>query len=616
MKKPIVYSDGTQAYRKPELPRKGDRIRIRLKVFPDTMFQSLHLRVFQFGQSKLIRLHKSRSSKLSGYYECHIVLEDDFASYSFLIQDKEGIEWSYDRSGVQRFPGPVESQFVILDSKTIPHSYYGRNFYQIFPDRFCNANPQINPKNGERTYRGNPVLFRNWTQKPLEYPQGKCLDFFGGDLAGICSKLDYLQELGIDGIYLNPVFKAATHHRYDCEDYFKIDPYLGDNSDLIKLRQEMNSREMKLILDVSINHVGSSHYWFNQEGYYDGEGAWQNPKGYNSRYFLKRDGKFHYWEGVDNLLTLDFQNEDLRKRMYADHDSVVQTWLKEPFKTDGWRFDVAHCMAREHGGRDYEWVWREIRERIKAIDPQNYILAEYWDDPWPMLRGDRWDAVMNYAASARPIRRLLGERDWFLKHMLGPSKSLQSFTASDFIEQCKRVLCKIPYQLLHIQYNLINSHDVHRFYTLPGVTQEQHKAVSALLFCLTGIPSIYYGDEIELEGHTKSNEGCRYPFVWDPDPRSVEMYSNYQVLCSLRHNHESLKSGGFDLSENNECIRLLRIHPKDSLLLIINPTDKIQTVRIDDIQGYEVQASIILNSWGYKILSSYKDTTQYLSGVF
>jgi len=94
------------------------------------------------------------------------------------------------------------------------------------------------------------------------------------------------------------------------------------------------------------------------------------------------------------------------------------------------------------------------------------------------------------------------------------------------------------------------------------------------------------------------------------------MYSNYQVLCSLRHNHESLKSGGFDLSENNECIRLLRIHPKDSLLLIINPTDKIQTVRIDDIQGYEVQASIILNSWGYKILSSYKDTTQYLSGVF
>lgn len=542
-----VYSDGSENFVSPSRPGVGDKVEIRLRVLKTADLKAVRIELIQNGCPVLLKMQKKSRDEFYQYYAASVVLRDVRLRYYFVLLTGDEQIFYYQQNGLHEYLPDERANFCLLVDFDGPDWLQEQVFYQIFPDRFFGAVPEITPADGAYDYCGFSVQQREWSQKPLEWSEGGCLDFFGGDLEGIRQKIPYLQDLGISAIYLNPIFSARTHHRYDCIDYFSVDVSLGGDEALEKLRTEMQDKGLRLILDISVNHTGTAHRWFNREGLFGADcGAFHNPEGLEADYYVRTEnGAFHRWEGVDSLVTLDFESESLRKIIYGDGDSVLQHWLKPPFCIDGWRFDVGHCMAKEGEPETWRRVWREIRSILKLVNPDCFLLAEHWDDASDFLQGDMWDSAMNYFGFLRPLRRFFGENDWKLRHS-GLKKNRRNPCSAeqlDFMLQNAR--SSLPFQLMMQQFNLLSSHDIHRFYSPKGFTVQQYRAAMSILLTYPGVPSVYYGDEQMLSGHCRSVEGCRYPMLWTEDMQNNPSYGFCRDLVHLRRKARSLARGGF-----------------------------------------------------------------------
>lgn len=341
---------------------------------------------------------------------------------------------------------------------------------------------------------------------------------------------------------------------------------------------------MKLILDISINHTGIAHKWFNRDGiWFDKSiGAYNNPDAMERKYyFLEEDNTYHGWFNVDTMPTLNYTSEELRDMIYRNEDSVLKKWLKPPYSIDGWRFDVADTFARNDEIQLADELWPEICESIKSVNPQAYILAEHWGDCAQYLQGNAWDSPMNYYGCGRVIRQFLGEADLFMQKHPVLRTSLYKMTAKDVKNRIIQHLAKLPHVIWENQFNLFDSHDTSRLHNNPKIQREEYRGAVIFQFMLPGAASIYYGDEAEIDGYIDSMEGCRFPMPWDKAFRDGSRYHLHHTLAHLKAEHPALSLGGMKfLYADGQILSIVRFWEQEAFVCIISTDDNDKSIRL------------------------------------
>ena len=419
---------------------------------------------------------------------------------------------------------------------TFPNWTKDAVFYQIFPDRFC------------RSAKYKAVgKFVDWDTLPTRE------NMFGGNLAGICEKLEYIASLGVNAIYLCPIFKSNSNHRYHTVDYFEIDPVLGTLKDFDTLVKKAHKLGLRVILDGVFNHCSRGFFQFNSlmelgknSPYVD----WFHVHGWPLHAY---SGKPNYdcWWGFPALPKFNTDNPDVREYLF----SVGEYWMKRGI--DGWRLDVPNEI-------DDDSFWQEFRRRIKAINPDAYIVGEIWDEPSRWLQGDQFDGVMNYQFRKAVLAYLFDEKP------------------IDVSEFAKRLQDAFPEGRFGVPMNLLGSHDTIRLASLPCSNLQRVKLALALLFFLPGAPCIYYGEEIGMLGGKDPDN--RRSFPWDkfPEMQKAPVYDYLKSLIALRNKERVLRDGSLEIAYSAGRLEIVRTLGKKKMTLAISAAKPDPAFEIND----------------------------------
>lgn len=579
-----VHSDGTAMFVSNPAPELFETVTIQIRMYEDAPVRHVFLRSIPNGVEHLEEMHIVKKERGLVYYAASLKMRENRMQYHFYLVCDD-VVYFYTQKEITTYVPDHTYDFVLLADYVQPEWVKEAVFYQIFPDRFRNGDPSNDVQSGEYSQDGYPTIrMENWDAPALTYQEGHCFDFYGGDLQGVMEKIPYLKELGVTAVYLNPIFHAPSVHKYDCLDYFRVDPHFGGDEALAQLSRALHENGMKLILDISINHTGTAHRWFNRDGlYFDkSEGAYNNPqskeRGY---YFFAADNRYHGWFDNDSLPTLNYTSDTLREVVYRGENSVLKKWLKPPYSIDGWRFDVADTFARNDAVQLSHELWPEIRQSIRQVNPQAYILAEDWGDCAPYLQGKEWDSPMNYYGCGRVIRQFLGETDLFMSRSEVLRRVPYKMTAQDVRNRVMEHLAKLPYRLWENQFNLFDSHDVSRLHNNPKVNPDEYRGAVIFQFLLTGAASIYYGDEAGIDGVLGTNEGCRYPMPWSKDFKNSEAYHLNQTMAHMKAQHKAMSHGGmkFLYAEGN-VVAIARFWEDEVFVGVISTENRDAQIRL------------------------------------
>ncbi|MBN1422343.1 MAG: glycoside hydrolase family 13 protein [Planctomycetes bacterium] len=426
-------------------------------------------------------------------------------------------------------------------------------FYQIFPDRFA-ASPEV-PKPG-------PL-------EPWDAPPTHC-GFKGGDLVGIAEHLDYLTDLGIDAIYLNPIFQSASNHRYHTHDYEQVDPLLGGNEALEELLPACRARGMRVVLDGVFNHASRGFFPFHhilETGSASPYLDWFRIRGFPLRaYDEHRPPNYAAWCNLPALPEFNTDNPEVREFLWG----VATRWVERGI--DGWRLDVPSCI-------DDDEFWREFRRRVKAANPEAYIVGEIWTDARRWLQGDQFDAVMNYLFTKACMGFFIGERlDRTQTHGLSYSP-VYTLDARAFAAAIDRLLSMYPVENLLAQMNLLGSHDTARYLTLARGDETALRLSTLFQMTFVGAPSIYYGDEIGLQG--TRDPGSRNAFPWDETAWNQGLLGFFRRATRLRRRFAALRRGSFRaLYAEADVYAFARRHGREAVVVALNAAWERRTVRL------------------------------------
>ncbi|MCX7773641.1 MAG: alpha amylase N-terminal ig-like domain-containing protein [Clostridia bacterium] len=589
-----VYSDTTEYFVSNPLPALGETVTISIRVFKDAPILAIILRYMKNGTDHYEKMELGKQDDLFTYYSAQLKMTQEKITYQFMIATKDDTYY-YNQLEITDYPPTEDFDFQLIAGFESPEWVKKSVFYQIFPDRFCNGNPENDVKDGEYSLNGHPTIHKEWTDRPGEYEETFNLDFFGGDLEGVQQKLPYLKELGVNAIYLNPIFTAPSIHKYDCMDYYEVDPHFGGNEALASLSKAAHEVGVRIMVDMSINHTGCEHRWFNKSASFFPEsvGAYHNPESEErSYYYFNENNTYNGWFGEQSLPTLNYSSMALRNILYKDGASVIKTWLKPPYSIDSWRLDVGFCMARVDQDQLHHEVWPEIRRSVKEENPKAYLLAEHWTDPIEYLRGNEWDATMNYFGFLRPVRQFLGQADEFVRRLSRFGITEKRRNAAAVAKMFIQHLARMPYQIALLQYNLLDSHDISRLHHDENISFESYRGAVVMLFTFPGTPNVYYGNEVGLNGHPRTNEGCRYPMEWREEKQDKNYFTLYQKLAHYKQNEKQLHDGGFKV-----------IYTEGYVLSYVRFTDKKATLVVSSQETEAVEATMDVSVAGIQATS-------------
>jgi glycosidase len=501
-------------------------------------------------------------------------------SYSFRVTTVHGVLWyGDDDSGSDVRKGGTGKatrtradsfQLTVYDQTfTTPAWLQGATVYEIFPDRFRNGDPSNDPCRTTCSvfYGDIPAILHPTWNEPVEDPRATGVfnrDFFGGDLQGVTEKLDYLKSIGVDAIWLTPIFMARSNHRYDTDDYFHIDPALGGDAAFATLSAAAKARGIRLILDGVFNHTSSdSRYFDKYHRYPDVVGACESASSpYRDWYSITGDcADYAKFGGLDSLPKLNHSNPAVRDFIA----SVTAHWMNSG--ADGWRLDAAQEI-------DHRW-WAALRTSVKVV-PDAPLVGEVTAGPVdasPYLLGTEFDGVMNYRfrQAALGFARTTNWTD--------SSGTVRALSGRETAHALQAVLADYPRQAAAASFNLIDSHDTNRaLFVLdePPVIPAQRLRLAAFLqFTMVGAPMIYYGDEVAINAPGKNGFGDPYnraPYPWadaggTPD---LETQIYYSQLATIRHRLPALRTGSFvALFSNANVIAFARVAPPEKPVVIV-----------------------------------------------
>ena len=554
-----IHHDGSEKYVSDLYPRLGAKVRLRLRIDATAPVQRVFLRSFPDGEQAFTEMNPGALEPPVRWWQAELEINQPSVHYRFILQAEDGV-WMYSAAGpsVQE---PVDIfDFRLLADYTPPGWLASSVFYQIFPDRFANGDPTTDPKPEEFEYRGHRPRTFPWGAKPSQ-GQPFHIVFYGGDIPGIIQHLDYLQELGVNALYLNPVFSAYSNHKYDVADYEHVDAHFGGDQALAALRRSLSERGMHYILDIVPNHAGYWHPWFQT--------ARADARAPEAEFFTFNHHPDQYasWLGVWTLPKLNYRSAELRQRIYAGEQAVFRRWLRQPFSADGWRIDVANMLGRQGQTQMGEEVARGIRQAVKETASQAYLMGENFFDASPQLQGDQWDGVMNYAGFKRPLLYWLRGYD---QGAFGLEQKIHShipWPTAALAATWRERLAAVPWAVALQQYNLLDSHDTERVRSILGENDALHRLAVLLLLTFPGVPGLYYGDEIGMVDDPElKSRGC---MVWEEQSWDRSLLTYHKDLIALRRNSVVLQKGGFQiLASEADLVAYQRESPDGRFLVV------------------------------------------------
>ena len=585
-----VFSDETEQFRSPSEPDPGDTVSIRIRINKGIAKRVMLLIT---KPEMALLMHRIDTDVFFDLYQAEIVCLDNKVCYSFIIETEE-CNIAYEKTGARvlaKDERPDEKySFSFTPGFHVPAWAKGAVEYQIMTDRFRNGNLSNDVVDNEYYYVLGHSRHKFW-DAPVD--ETDIRNFYGGDLQGVLEKLDYLQELGVEVIYFNPLFISPSSHKYDVQDYDHIDPHFAIIEDDVdhqmmnweqhngyapryikrvtsvfniyasdaffaRFCEELHRRGMKIILDGVFNHCGSFNKWMDKEGIYLGKpgyetGAFQDTESPYRKFFsFSERGSGRYadyegWWGYSTLPKLNYEGSpELCERILA----IAEKWASPPYSIDGWRLDVAADLG--HSDEFNHSFWKRFRKRVKKANPDIFILAEHYGDAADWLQGDEWDSVMNYDAFMEPLTFFL----------TGMEKHSDSFNAElyqngqEFFNSMLRKMARMQIPSLYSAMNELSNHDHSRFLTRTNRTvgrlgtqnpeaagQGISKAVfrEAVVVQMTwpGSPTIYYGDEAGVVGWTDPD--CRRTYPWGHE--DTDLIEMHKALTKMRKENPVFAEG-------------------------------------------------------------------------
>ncbi len=586
LNKGALYSDETAVSRDPVEPEPYSEVTIRLRTGTGNIEHA-----YICYDNNEYDMFLAGADELFDYYEYSLKLEDKQIRYYFRVQTGS-ISCFYDKTGA------VDSRtgwydFVVTPGFKTPDWAKGAVIYQIYTDRFFNGDKTNDVLTREYNYIGDySQRVSDWNKYPATMG---VREFYGGDLQGVWDKLDYLQNLGVEVIYFNPLFVSPSNHKYDIQDYDYIDPHFAkivkDEGEVLKdgdylnkdaskyicrvtdkenleasneffkdFVNEVHRRGMKVILDGVFNHCGSFNKWLDKEQIYE------NQEGYSKGAYISGESpyrtffkffeeawpyNYHYngWWGHDTLPKLNYEESP---KLYEDIMRIARKWVSEPYNVDGWRLDVAADLGQS--GEFNHKFWQDFRKNVKEANPNAIILAEHYGDPGAWLQGNEWDTVMNYDAFMEPI-------SWFLTGMEKHSDEKRDDLRGDsfsFFAAMNHHMSRFQGSSLLVAMNELSNHDHSRFmtrtngnvgrvgYAGPEAAEKYiNKGImkEAVVIQMTwpGAPTLYYGDEAGVCGWTDPDNRRTYP--WGKE--DTELIDFHRAAIKIHKENKALRTGGF-----------------------------------------------------------------------
>jgi cyclomaltodextrinase len=530
---------GSYAY-----PVADDTLRLTLRTARGDMQKVtvLYEDRYQGSEPRTAVMEVAAEDEMFSFYQADIRLETKRFRYVFLLDD--GVhEAFYTEKGFFDDVVP-HTQFhypyiAVRDLWAPPKWAQGAVVYQIFPERFANGDPQNDPANVE-----------DWDAIPTVTSQK------GGDLQGIMDRFDHLVDLGVEVIYLTPIFEAPSNHKYDTVDYYSIDPHFGDEATVRELIEIAHAHGIKIVFDAVFNHSGYGFFAF-QDVLDKGE-----------------ESPYAHWFNIDsfpvetdppNYETFANQIATMPKLMTGQEDvreyflDVGTYWVRE-FGIDGWRLDVANEIDHQ--------FWREFRQAVKGENPETLIVGELWHEASEWVRGDQFDSVMNYSLQYACF-------DFFAQGTI---------RARSFANRLAKVQMNYTQSVNLAMFNLLGSHDTERFLTSCGGDADKFALAVAFQLTYEGAPMIYYGDEVGMVG--RNDPDCRRGMIWDPKEQDLELLGWYKSLIALRREHPVLRFGQCrtvwaDSASN--IFGFVRFDQERQVLVLLNNQGKTQRIDLTKV---------------------------------
>ncbi len=608
-----LFSDETENYVSPMEPDPGQTVTIRFRTAAhnaDKVF------LISGPMKETMQFEKTEGS--FDYYRIEITLGWEPLRYYFEITSGR-THCFYNKTGITKDLTPAHS-FCICPGFHTPDWAKGAVMYQILIDRFCNGNPSNDVLDNEYNYiHEGTVRVQDWQKRPASMG---VREFYGGDLEGVLQKLDYLQGLGVDVLYFNPLFVSPSNHKYDIQDYDHIDPHLGSfvtdegnilfpgdednthatryicrvtrqenldaaNRMFVRLVEECHLRGIRVILDGVFNHCGSFNKWMDRERIYEGQPGYEKgayiseDSPYRSFFQFVNEHEWPYnpyydgWWGHDTLPKLNYESSPKLEEYILD---IARKWVSPPYCADGWRPDLAADLG--HSSQYNQIFWKKFRHAVKEANPDAIILAEHYGDPSPWLEGDQWDTVMNYDAFMEPLT-------WFFtgmeKHSDGSQEGLWG-NADCFMDAMRYNMAAFMGPSLQVAMNELSNHDHSRFLTrtnrkvgrmdhfdydaaADGICPAVMREAVVMQMTWPGAPTIYYGDEAGVCGFTDPDNRRTYP--WGREDGT--MLDFHRAIIRLHKSYPVLNSGSLAfLHGDYQVLSYGRFSRQEKMVVIFN----------------------------------------------
>ncbi|MCH4038710.1 MAG: glycoside hydrolase family 13 protein [Lachnospiraceae bacterium] len=646
-KKRAVFSDESRFYRTPFEPKPGDNVTVRIRTLRNNVDE-----VWFISGAMRELMHVGETSEGFDYYEYTLPVGEDPISYYFELRIGN-MSCYYNKLGITRDLA-TRNSFRICPGFSTPEWARGAVMYQIYTDRFYNGDPANDVVDNEHFYLGGYACHvDDWNQVPSNMD---VRNFYGGDLLGVEQKLDYLQDLGVQVIYLNPIFVSPSNHKYDIQDYDHVDPHFacivkdggeplkdgdtsnGDatmyiqrvtdpinldasNSYFAHLCQEIHKRGMKVILDGVFNHCGSFNKWMDRERIYEQHG------GYAKGAFIDADSPYRTFFRFNNEHAWPYNefydgwwgNETLPKLNYEDSPKLVEyilnigrKWVSPPYSADGWRLDVAADLGMSAEYNHH--FWKMFRKAVKEANPNAIILAEHYGETYDWLKGDEWDTVMNYDAFMEPV-------SWFLTGMEKHSDQFREDLLGNgeaFRDAMTYHMASFMAPSIQCAMNELDNHDHSRFLTRTNhyVGQVNHLGAEAasvninpavmreavlMQMTFVGAPTVYYGDEAGVVGFTDPDNRRTYP--WGHEDK--EMLDFYKRAIRLHKKYKTFSEGSTkDLCSGYHSVVYGRFSDEEQFVIAVNSGE--QPIALE-IPVWETGVTRTSNTKMTQLLTTWKD---------
>lgn len=618
-----LFTDGSENFQQPMEPKIGEAVKFRFRTARDNVEHVY----FCTEEEKKEMTIASRTNQFD-FYEVQVEMGKEPLEFYYEIH-AGGKLCFFNKKGPTKEKEPFY-HYRITPGFSTPDWAKSAVFYQIYVDRFANGDESNDVLDREYRYIGEPVKrVTDWEKYPA---QMGVREFYGGDLQGILDHLDYLKDLGVDVLYLNPIFVSPSNHKYDIQDYDYVDPHFArivvdegevlpewaednlqaaryisrvtdkrnleaSNAFFARFVEEVHKKGMRVILDGVFNHCGSFNKWM------DAERIYERQPGYEKGAYIEKNSPYHHffkfyqeeawpyneeydgWWGHRTLPKLNYEESE---ELYRYILEIGKKWVSPPFNVDGWRLDVAADLGQSEEMNHR--FWRDFRQAVKEANSEAIILAEHYDDPGEWLQGDQWDTVMNYNAFMEPVT-------WFFTGMEKHSDEKREDLLGNmqvFKDTMIHHMSRFQYPSLMTAMNELSNHDHSRFLTRTNRTvgrtetlgpeaadKNVHKGLmrAAVMLQMTwpGAPTIYYGDEAGMTGWTDPDNRRTYP--WGREDRQMIAY--HKTLIHIHKSHEALMKGSLKYLQGDcNVIGYGRFTDKEKMVILINCGQDSATVKV------------------------------------